>query len=118
MYKSPITIYRQQMETQLEGEVLKVVEKYGVSADKEELIKALKYDREQYSKGYDEGYRKGVEDFINEIKEPILALENGDVCPNDHKCPALALCVDCKVHRVKRIIVAAREKMIGGEDDE
>lgn len=116
MYKSPITIIQQQMETQLEGDVLKVVQRHGIDVDKDELIKALKYDRDQYNEGFNEGYRKGIEDFIDKIREPINELENGEVCPNDHKCASLISCVDCKIHRAKRIVVAAREKMIGEEE--
>jgi hypothetical protein len=121
MYESPIKLLQQQMQTQIvthmEGEVLKTVLSYGIDVDKEELLKALKYDRDQYDKGYEEGYRKAVEDFMDRIREPIFALDNGDACPNDRVCPELVECVDCKINRVKRIILEAREEMIGGEDD-
>lgn len=52
MYEIPIEIIYGQMNEQIENGVLKVVQNYGVHVDKEELIKALKYDREQYKKGY------------------------------------------------------------------
>jgi hypothetical protein len=52
MYKSPIDIIYGQMETQIEGEIFHAVQKYGINVDKEELIRALEYDRGQYSKGY------------------------------------------------------------------
>lgn len=55
MYKSPIDIIYGQMETQLEGTVLKAIQNVGVNVDKEELIRALKYDREQYEKGFEDG---------------------------------------------------------------
>ena len=32
---------------------------YDINVNKEELIKALKYDRDQYEKGYDDGYDEG-----------------------------------------------------------
>lgn len=54
-YKSPITVFQKQIETQIEGEILKAVCKTGVVVDKDELLKALKYDREQYEKGYQDG---------------------------------------------------------------
>ena len=121
MYESPIKLLQQQMQTQivkqLEGEALKTIVSYGIDVDKEELLKALKYDRDQYDKGYDEGYRKGVEDFMDRIRGPIFVLENGDICPNDRVCPELVGCVDCKIHRARIIIAAAREELIGGEDD-
>lgn len=58
MYKSPIDIIHGQLETQLEGEVLKAVQKCGVVVDKDELLKALAYDRDQYEKGYRDAMAK------------------------------------------------------------
>lgn len=52
MYKSPIEIIYGGMQTRLEGEILLAVQQVGVNVDKEELIKALDYDRKQYEKGY------------------------------------------------------------------
>lgn len=56
MYKSPIEITCGQLYTQIEGgaenTVLRVTRDMGVNVDKEELLKALQYDREQYEKGY------------------------------------------------------------------
>ena len=63
MYKSPIDVFYGQMETQLEGTVLKAVQNVGVNVDKEELIRALKYDRDQYYKGY----KDGIADARNEL---------------------------------------------------
>jgi hypothetical protein len=55
MYESPIDIIYGEMETQIENDVLKAVQRVGVNVNKEELLKALQYDREQYSKGYNDG---------------------------------------------------------------
>lgn len=55
MYESPIEIIYGEIETQLEGEVLKATQRVGVNVNKEELLKALQYDREQYLKGYEDG---------------------------------------------------------------
>lgn len=54
-YKSPIDIIYGETQMQLEGEVLKATQNVGVYVDKEELIKALEYDRDQYNKGYKDG---------------------------------------------------------------
>lgn len=54
-YESPINVFQKQIEVQMEGEILKAVSEVGVTVDKEELLKALKYDREQYEKGYQDG---------------------------------------------------------------
>lgn len=37
---------------QVETKTCTIIKEYGIVVDKDELIKALKYDREQYSKGY------------------------------------------------------------------
>lgn len=51
-YQSPIEVIQTQMRNQIEGEIYNAVMNVGVNVDKEELIKALQYDREQYQKGY------------------------------------------------------------------
>jgi len=52
-YQSPIIeVIQTQMRNQIEGEIYKAVMNVGVNVDKEELLKALQYDREQYQKGY------------------------------------------------------------------
>ena len=71
MYESPITLMVQdiagQMVQQTEQTILEVVRKCGVYVDKDELIKAINYDRDQYSKGY----KDGVNDALNKIKTEI-----------------------------------------------
>ena len=75
MYESPIDIvlndFRNMIIQQQENGVLKAVQKTGIIVDKEELLKALKYDREQYDKGYNDGYIDGKLSAINEIKEKL-----------------------------------------------
>jgi hypothetical protein len=51
-YQSPIEVIQTQMRNQIEGEIYKAVMNVGVNVDKEELLKALQYDRGQYQKGY------------------------------------------------------------------
>jgi hypothetical protein len=51
-YQSPIEVIHTQMQSQIEGEIYKAVMRVGVSVDKDELLKALAYDRNQYQKGY------------------------------------------------------------------
>jgi hypothetical protein len=60
MYKSPIEIVCRDLDAQLEGEVMRVIREVGVVVDKEELLRALKYDREQYEKGWDDALRENV----------------------------------------------------------
>lgn len=65
MYESPIEVFQQtfnKMETRREDNVVKAVltevHRVGVNVDKEELEKALRYDRDQYNKGYEDAKRK------------------------------------------------------------
>ena len=59
MYESPIEIIKGEFTTKFENGIMKAVQKYGVNVDKDELIKAMNYDRQQYEKGFEDG-RKSV----------------------------------------------------------
>ena len=56
MYKSPIQIYTDRIieptKSKFDEQCMKAVVNVGIDVDKDELIKALKYDRNQYEKGY------------------------------------------------------------------
>lgn len=59
-YESPINIISQSVQNihgKIEGEVMKMIYSYGISIDRDELLKALAYDREQYTKGYIDAMR-------------------------------------------------------------
>jgi hypothetical protein len=60
MYESPIKVIQGELETQLEGEILKAVHRVSVVVDRDELIQALRYDRKQYQKGFDDAKRDAV----------------------------------------------------------
>lgn len=60
MYKSPIEIICTGIEQQFENNILKAIQHYEIQIDKDELIKALNYDRDQYIKGYNEAYNEAV----------------------------------------------------------
>lgn len=51
-YKSPIELIMGQLQTSIEDQIFSAVQQVGINIDKEELIKALNYDREQYQRGY------------------------------------------------------------------
>ena len=73
MYKSPIEkIYgdfRTQMVQEDEKMVINAVRNVGVNVDKEELIKALQYDRNQYTKGYEDGKNEVLNKIRAEIEQ-------------------------------------------------
>ena len=56
MYESPVKLYMTDVQSQLikqqEEMILKAVQSVAVGVDHEELFRALRYDRDQYSKGY------------------------------------------------------------------
>ena len=51
-----------------ENMVMKAIRKVGVNVDKYELIKALQYDRNQYTKGYEDGKNE----ILNKMKAEIM----------------------------------------------
>ena len=51
-YQSPIDVIMGQMNISYENEICKAVQNIGINVDKNELLKALQYDRGQYQKGY------------------------------------------------------------------
>ena len=60
MYESPITIIEQKIlieqKKQLKNALMyEIRTNYQIDVDKDELIRALQYDREQYEKGYQDG---------------------------------------------------------------
>lgn len=70
MYEPPINIIDDIVSTinkQLEEGVYKVVCSHYIDVNKGELIRALRYDRDQYDKGYRDGIRKVVEKIVIEI---------------------------------------------------
>jgi len=56
MYRSPLDMICSDITTKIidaqENQVIQVIQNCGINVDKEELIKALMYDRQQYEKGY------------------------------------------------------------------
>ena len=59
MYKSPIKIIYDGFKTEINDEIYKAVLEVGIKVDKEELMRALRYDRAQYEAGYMAGYEDG-----------------------------------------------------------
>lgn len=56
MYESPLSRIYEEIQTKIieheENQILQAVQNCGITVDKEELLKALQYDRQQYEKGY------------------------------------------------------------------
>ena len=64
MYESPIELYMTDIQTQIiikqEEQILQAVRNVAVGIDREELVRALKYDRDQYEKGYRDAQPKWI----------------------------------------------------------
>ncbi len=75
-YKSPIEIVATQFcverEKALESEVFNAIHGLDITVHKEELIKALRYDRNQYDKGYKDGYDDGYDKRASEVAREIF----------------------------------------------
>lgn len=69
MYESPIEVVVDNTTTEvvkrIDECICRIVQRYAVNVDEEELIKALKYDRGQYEKGYSDG----IKEFAERLKE-------------------------------------------------
>lgn len=68
MYKSPIELIMSKTKTSLEDMIYAHIQEIGIIADKDELIKALQYDRNQYEKGWEDGCNEKLREFAEEIK--------------------------------------------------
>lgn len=85
-YESPINIIYGPGENKLENEVLTAIHNLGIDVNKEELVRALRYDREQYQKGYEDRDKEIVrcKDCIhrgNAEKCVVAAISKENDCP-------------------------------------
>lgn len=75
MYKSPIEVFTsqvddaiKQMREQQEEHIFQAIINVGVNIDKDELVRALQYDRGQYTKGYADG--------VKDLKDRLIKICN------------------------------------------
>ena len=91
MYKSPIDViqtltnnldnFYDKVNAELEKEVVyRVRMETKINIDKDELFKALRYDRAQYEEGYadghKDGYDKGFHDAVEHLKKSVEEIYN------------------------------------------
>ena len=75
MYESPITAIVNEICSDIEKKedkyIMECVRNVGITVDKDELVKALAYDRNQYDKGFadgfDDGYDDGYKEGLNKV---------------------------------------------------
>ena len=81
MYESPLTEICENIENQMTKQredslVYEIRQAVGYNIDKEELIKALQYDRNQYQKGYADALSV-IEDIKAEIADIYVGYRHG-----------------------------------------
>lgn len=55
LYSDPVTA---QINNDLEEKIMESIMRVGINVNKEELVKALQYDRDQYAKGWNDSIRR------------------------------------------------------------
>ena len=79
-YESPITVeiheIQRNFNRKIDTLILEEIRKYDVKVDKDELIKALKYDRNQYEKGYADGKKEAAREILQIIKDEYEYIGN------------------------------------------
>lgn len=90
MYESPIDVIYNDMVTKLEDGILKALQDVCITVDKEELIKALQYDRDQYRKGYEDAVERQRGEWIAYQDGKYHCSRCDDVAPKGYRwnfCP-------------------------------
>jgi len=86
-YVSPISIhierYKEQLTAELQDQVVTAVARVGITVDKEELIKALAYDREQYERGFNDARMKARTVMFDLRDRWVARLPKGEWGRND-----------------------------------
>ena len=74
MYESPIALHYESTFPELvekeEQAIVQACINVGVNVDKAELIKALRYDRGQYEKGYADGHAEAIHNWLSLTVNP------------------------------------------------
>lgn len=113
MYKAPIEIIQTQTQMQMDGKILKAVQGVGIDVNKEELLKALAYDRKQYSKGYEDG----MKEFAKLLKETDgYNNHTFDDCASIFISEEYRKGRDEKIKEIWNTIDRLKKEMIGGEN--
>ena len=110
-WKSPIdlTMFTEEFATKMHddqtGCIIEACMKMGINIDKEELLRALQYDRGQYEKGFADGIKARDEEYVR-CKDCERNADNGGLYPDGRtRCPIqehYALLLDGHCHLAKR----------------
>ena len=67
-YKAPIEVIRHEMQMRVEKDVVTAVQQHDIYVEKNELRKALQYDRDQYVKGFVDGCGEREDKLIEQVR--------------------------------------------------
>lgn len=68
-YECPVQLIQRAVNKDVENMLMKSIHSVGVTVDKDELVRALNYDRDSYAKGYKEGYNKACDKIIGLVRK-------------------------------------------------
>ena len=78
-YESPIDIVVGEMQFKFEQDVMKAIQSYDIGVDRDELIKALQYDRHQYEKGFADACKLNTKGEWISVEDRLPTYEDGKV---------------------------------------
>ena len=67
MYDSPIELFISEIQEKFENGIFEALQRFDIDVNREELLRALKYDRDQYHKGFSDGRMSGRVERDEEI---------------------------------------------------
>ena len=77
-YESPIEVIYKDIQRRMESGILKAVQECNIHVDRDELIRALQYDRGQYEKGYADGIAAAENAPSDRCKDCLVDLMTDD----------------------------------------
>ena len=106
-WESPITKIMGEIQNQIvkqdeENCTFAIEQSIGYSVDKNELIKALNYDREQYDKGYRDGVKETFKAELEKIKAEIKEVQSFSFRTRG-ECEGLKIALEILDKRIKEI---------------
>lgn len=111
MWESPIDILRTNFETELEGDVIKAISKYGIDIDKDRLLEMLRGDRRSYDMGYATGKREVCERIIRRLAKEFNDYNDRAETELEECCLEMFHHYSDKADGLERAVEIIREEM-------